>query len=278
MDRVFWLRLFLTIGVLVFPVVAGAQTVPAPSPSPSPSPAPSGPADPCTTTLAIINRPTQTTTACTVRPNHILIESGYQNTTADGSKNMIAYPQSIVRVGTQIPQLELDFTPPNIIRTGGMAVSSDIAFGAKYEIGYSARWLYGVNVAITQPSGLNGGSSNGAGYIGNVNVAYTLNSVFSLSSTLGYNRLPSVTTSFTSFIPTLALTAAPSQLANTQLIGEVAEFTNANGPETPTRTQFLAGVQYSFANKLQTDIEFGRSPTESTGKYRYLGVGLSYYF
>lgn len=71
----------MAIALAVIPVVALAQSVPSPSPSPSATPSAIGPAlgrnDPCTTLSAIVTRPTVTNAICTVRPNHVEIETGY---------------------------------------------------------------------------------------------------------------------------------------------------------------------------------------------------------
>ncbi|MBV9408798.1 MAG: hypothetical protein JO164_08230, partial [Candidatus Eremiobacteraeota bacterium] len=62
------------------------------------------------------------------------------------------------------------------------------------------------------------------------------------------------------------------------LYAEAAQFTKALGPGTPTRTQIMVGALRDVGQRLQVDVEGGWSPTVSTGKYHFVGAGLSYYF
>jgi hypothetical protein len=91
----------------LLPLAALAQAAPSPAPSQAPPAnplgAPLGPNDPCTTLSAIVTRPTVTNSVCTVRPSHVLVETGYQNTTAPGGANTVTYPQALVRIGTYVP-------------------------------------------------------------------------------------------------------------------------------------------------------------------------------
>jgi hypothetical protein len=260
----------------VFALLTGeAQPADAPTPAPSPSAAPSN-ADPCTTTLAIVARPTVTTGACTVKRGHATVETGYQNTIAAGAASVAQYPQATIRVGTSVPNLEVSVVLPNLLRSAGTTASADTAFGAKYEIGYSSRWLYGVNALVSVPTGLDGGSNNGTGYSAGADVTFVLTPGVSLGGTFGYNGLSNGDQHYTSLVPSFLVSGSLSPAA--ALFGEVAQFSHAAGPASPTRTQYLVGVQQSFANRVQIDVEAGRSPTASTGAYHYLGAGLSYYF
>ncbi|MBV9439212.1 MAG: hypothetical protein JOZ24_04390, partial [Candidatus Eremiobacteraeota bacterium] len=84
---------------------AAAAAAPA-APSPSPTPAP----DLCSSGLsALVSRPTQTTSPCSVAPGHVMIETGYQTQTVDGGANRYTFqtaPNATIRVGTRIPTLE----------------------------------------------------------------------------------------------------------------------------------------------------------------------------
>ncbi|HYW54957.1 MAG TPA: hypothetical protein VE826_13375, partial [Dongiaceae bacterium] len=131
---------------------ASAQT---PPPAASPSPAPPanaigpalGPNDPCTTMSAIVGRPTVTSAVCTVRPNHVELETGYTNTTfSAGGGNAVTYPQAVIRVGTSVPALELQIGPPGASRTsaGGIASgATDAGAGLKYVFGYTPKFSWG---------------------------------------------------------------------------------------------------------------------------------------
>ncbi len=271
--------LFAGLAVM-WPAVATAQALPAPNPAPnaplaSPTPA-AAVSDPCTTTLAVVTRPSVTTSVCTVKRGHVLIETGYANTTPDGGPPLAQYPQTLVRAGTAIPNLEVSVAPPTLDRSAGTIGSSDVSVGAKYELGYSAKWLYGVNAVVSAPTGLNGYSAGGAGYTANANASYAVTPGFALAGTLGYNSLSDGSHRYTSIVPSLVLSAAAT--AATSVFFEAAAFSHALGPLSSTRVQYLTGVEVSFANRLQVDLEAGRSATVATGRYRYTGVGLSYYF
>ena len=268
-----------------------AQTAPSPSPvptatpSPAPSATPSGPSDPCTTLLAIVTRPTVTTSTCVVKPKHVLVENGYTNTvtTGTGGGNVASYPQSFIRVGMNLRALELDITPPNGNRSsvGGIVVSgsTDSAFGIKYEAGYSARWVYGVNGSVSVPSGSAAFTSGGTQYTGNFNWGYTVNSVISLSGTAGYNSLTGFAANgtverFAQFVPTLLLyIAVPPK---SQAFVEYAYFSHA-GLGVRSKSLIDFGYQFDPNPHIQLDVEYGFAPTLINGqRQHYLGAGLSF--
>ena len=288
--------LVAAIAFAIVPATALAQTgapaaptpaaAPSASPAPSPTAAPSayfpalGNNDPCTSLSAIVTRPTVTNTVCTVRPNHILVETGYQNTTADGGSNTVAYPQTLIRVGTVIPALELQVQPPSIARASAGGVVSrgtaDVGAGLKYVFGYTPKFNYGGQVFVTAPTGTNGFSAGGTDVFYGLQAGYTLSSVFSLSAAVQDQSLTNGAQRWTSIVPSLALGVALPN--STNLFGEIAQFTKAVGPGTPTRTQYILGANHDFGSRLQVDAETGFSRTVSTGKYHYVGFGLSYYF
>ena len=126
-----------------------ASPVPAASPSPAPSSAPNpigpslGPDDPCTSLAAIVGRPSVTNSVCTVRPNHVEIETGYLNTSTTSGGNSVAFPQTLIRIGTAVPALELQVAPPGINRTnagGATTGTTDAGAGLKYVFGYTPKF------------------------------------------------------------------------------------------------------------------------------------------
>jgi opacity protein-like surface antigen len=261
--------------------LALASALVAASPSPSPTPTP----DPCAPILAIVTRPTVTTSACTVRTHHVLLETGYTNTTVTGpgSGNAVTYPQAFLRVGTGNSRLEFAFTPPssNASSTGGTVVggTSDMNFGAKYELGTSAAAVWGVNAQVSIPSGSRAFSAGGAQYTGNFNWSYTLNSEFSLAGTLGFNSLAGYNANgnvqhFFAFIPSVELEAALP--ANSQLFAEYAYFSQA-GVGLGGRSLLDFGFQHDFTPHLQFDVEYGVQPTTLGGqRQHYVGAGLAF--
>ena len=267
---------------------AGAQTVPpapaaSPSPAPSSAPNPIGPAlganDPCTSLAAIVGRPSVTNSVCTVRPNHVEVETGYLNTSANGGGNTVAFPQPLIRIGTAIPALELQIAPPGINRTnaGGVITgTTDVGAGLKYVFGYTPKFNWGGQMFFTAPSGTNGFSANGTNSTYALNAGYTLTPVFSLGTTLATNSLTNGPQRWSSFVPSLVLGVS---LPNaTGLNAEIARFSNANGPATPTRTQYLFAVYRDLGPRVQLDASFATSLTAATGKYNAVGFGASFYF
>jgi hypothetical protein len=276
--------LVAALALVLAPATALAQATPAASPSPSPTPAPSpyfpalGNNDPCTSLSAIVTRPTVTNSVCTVRPNHVLIETGYQNTTASGGGNTVAYPQSLIRVGTAIPALEVDVAPPSLVRTnaGGLTTgTTDVGAGLKYVFGYTPKFNYGGQIFVTAPTGLNGFSAGGSQTTYALQAGYTLSPVFSIAGAAQQASLTNGTARWTSFFPSIVVSASLPN--STSLFGEIAQFSQGAGPGTPTRTQYILGVYRDLAQRLQLDASVGISPTVSTGKYHYVALGASYY-
>mgnify|MGYP001320537098 CR=1 FL=1 len=274
--------LIATLALTLVPAVAIAQTLPSPSPAPSAAPSTLYPAlgnnDPCTSLSAIVTRPSVSNSVCTVRPNHVLIESGYTNTTANGGGNTVAYPQALIRVGTAIRALEFDVIPPSLLRTntGGVTTgTTDAGAGLKYVLGYTPKFNYGAQFFFTAPTGTNGFSSNGTNANYALQAGYTLSSVFSLAAAAQVFSFANNGARYSSFVPSIVLNASLPNSSGVFI--EAAQFTKANGPGTPTRTQYILGVTHDVGQRLQLDVEGGLSPTTATGKYRFIGFGFAYY-
>jgi hypothetical protein len=282
----------LTIACVTLSLSKGeSQTLPPPASAPPASPTPAasaapnpiGPAlganDPCTSLSSIVGRPSVTNSVCTIRPNHVEIESGYVNTSFTGGGNAVTYPSALIRVGTRIPALEVQFAPPSATRTnaGGIATAtSDVGAGLKYVFGYTPRFNWGGQAFFTAPTGLNGGSANGTNATYALNAGYTLNPVFSLATTLATNSLTNGPQRWSSFVPSLVLGASLPNASGA--FAEIARFSNANGPASATRTQYMIGVYHDVGPRLQLDASTAFSPTAATGRYHTIGFGASYYF
>jgi hypothetical protein len=267
---------------------ARAQVAPSsPAPSPAASATPSAPSDPCGSILSIVNRPSIGTGVCTVQTGHFDIENGYTSTvtTGPGGSTTGNYPQSLIRIGTFDPHLDFEFGTPSYNTThatGAPTTSgwSDINIGAKYEIGYTSKWLYGVNAVVTIPTGKPAYSAGNAQFTGNFNWAYTINSEFGLSGSLGANAYSAYNAggqpqSYFAFVPTILGTAAlpggPSQL-----FAEYAYFSSA-GPNLGSKSYFDFGYQRDFGPHIQVDVEYGVSPTIiNLQKQHYIGAGISF--
>jgi hypothetical protein len=282
-----WLIASALSSLVLVPLGAWAQsTTPAPTTSPSPIPtAAAGPSDPCTSLLALVNRPTVTTGSCVFKRGRGDLETGYTNTvtTGTGGAVTVAYPQAFVRVGINVRNVELDITPPSVERMsvpgGTVTGPADAAYGAKWEIGYTSKMLYSVNAVATVPTGARAFTAGGSSYTGNLNASYTLSPEFGLSATLGFQSLAASAPNFAVertgvFIPSLVLTAAVPGSA--QLFGEVANFSHA-GVGLPARTLYDFGFQKQFGSHWQVDLETGFAPNPAAGqRLHYLGFGISY--
>jgi hypothetical protein len=283
-------HLAVALLIAAVPAAAQAQQAPAsPGPivAPSPAPSPSGASDPCGSILSIVTRPTVTTSTCTVRDGHALLETGYTNTTitGNGGGNAVTYPQALLRIGIA-QHADLEITPPSFDRTtAGTALAtgwSDTGIGAKWELGYTQQAVWGVNVQATFPTGspplFTAGHTQ---YTANANWGYTLNSVFALAGTVGLNWLAAAnnngsTQNYFAFIPTLNLTAG---LPNSQQLGvEYAYFSHA-GPGLPSKGLVDFEYQRDFGPHQQLDLEYGFQPNVINGqKLHYVGAGLSFMY
>ncbi|MGH7737787.1 MAG: hypothetical protein ACREMP_07970 [Candidatus Tyrphobacter sp.] len=271
----------------MFPVVhaAALASLPATSPSPSSVPSPT-PSDPCGSILSIVNRPTIGTGVCTVRSGKFDIENGYTNAiaTGPGGGYSVAYPQTLLRIGTANSRLDVEIGAPvySVANFAGARTVgwSDLSVGTKYELGFDAKADWGVNVVATLPTGNTAFSAGHAQTSANFNWSYTLNAEFGLSGTVGANDFSGYDTagnqrSYFALLPTIELSAAlpggPSQIS-----AEYAYFSQA-GPGLGAKS--VADFVYArdFGARLQLDVEYGFSPTPVNGqRQHYFGAGLSF--
>jgi opacity protein-like surface antigen len=225
------------------------------------------------------------TSACTVRPHHVLVENGWSNTitTGPGGGPSTSYTQTFIHFGTWNPRLEFGVTPPSWNRStaGGVVIdgTSDANFGAKYELGYNEKAVWAVNGQVSVPSGDPGFTSGAMQYTGNFDWTYTLNSEYGLAGTLSFNSLTGFDANnnvrrFSAFIPAVVLTAGSP--ANAQAFVEYAYFSHA-GLGLPGKTLFDLGLVRDFTPNVFVDVEYGYSPTSINGqKQHYVGFGLSF--
>ncbi len=268
---------------------ARAQAAPAPtlSPSPVPSPlaspaAPAGVADPCASLSTLVSRPTFSTATCAVKPANLLVETGYTNTTASGAgaSNLVSYPQASLRVGAA-HNLEFDLNPESIARLSGnprITGTTDSAIGAKYEIGYTSRLVYGVNVLYTLSTGNGPFTGNGDGILANVNAGLTLSPAFGLFGTLGYNEQSAGTDAaparYHNFQPSLGASLALPQGFNVFLEGFNLSST---GPGLGGRFGYDAGFQKDIGSRLQLDFNYFNYLGIQNGSHLHsIGFGAAY--
>jgi hypothetical protein len=230
-----------------------------------------------------VQRPSVTTSVCTLKYGGVLLESGYTNTVTSGAGGgvSVSYPQSLVRVGLPVRDLEFQIVLPTYERTtlGGPADGfSDAGVGLKYELGYTSKASYGINVIATEPTGDSAFTSGLATYTGNANLSYTLSPEFALASTLSFQSLAAPQSNGGvvrggAFVSSLVLTAALP--GNAQLFGEAAYFTHAS-LGAPSRVLYDFGLQKQLSPNVLADVEGGIAPAPVNGqRQHYIGAGLS---
>ncbi|GAC1425154.1 MAG: hypothetical protein NVSMB64_32290 [Candidatus Velthaea sp.] len=268
--------------VLVMLGTARAQTAPATA-QPSPSATPGAISDPCNALLSLVNRPTVTTGSCVVKSNQVMVENGYTNTatTGTGAGNTVSYPQSFIRVGTKAQNVEVELTPPSYNRssTGIGNGGSDLGFGVKWEIGYTAKTVYSVNVAATVPTGAANYTAGDNQYMFSANAGYALTSVFGIAASLASNNLVGTDSAgnlqrYNVFVPSVVLTAGLPN--NQQLFAEYAYFSKSS-PTLGSRSLIDFGYQRSFGSRTIADVEAGYQLGSLAGSTsKYLGAGISF--
>lgn len=234
--------------------------------------------------LAAVTRPTVTTAACAVKNGRWLVETGYTNTVTAGRGGAAttAYPQALIRVGSFVRNVELDITPPAILRSSGggsiIAGSSDTSFGAKWEMGYTRRAVYGANIVVTEPTGDRSFTAGSEIYSGNLNGSYALSPEFGLASTISFETIGALASHGVAIrsgavVPSLTLTAALPR--NAQLFAEAAYFSQS-APGLGPRTLYDVGYQQGLSAQVQLDVEAGFAPTPVNGlRQHYVGFGVS---
>jgi hypothetical protein len=267
---------------LTFSCAANARAQVQPSPSASPSSAPLS--DPCGSILSTVNRPTVATSPCSVRTDHVLLESGYTNTTTtgNGAGTTASYPQSLLRVGTANPNVEYDITFPTYERSraAGAVVggSGDVAVGLQTELGYSSSAVWGANAFVTLPTGSTAFTAGSSQYVGNFNVSDTLSPAMSLFGTVGFDELSAIdgagnSQSYFTFVPSIgaALTLSPVS----QAFAEAAYYTHA-GLGLGSKVLYDFGYQHTLGPHVLLDVNAGFSPSISNGsRQHYVGAGIS---
>ena len=256
--------------IVAAPLFAPAQTPPATAPSPAASAAPAAPTDPCASLSTLVSRPTFSTAACSIKASDLLIEAGYTNLSSGGNagSSLVTFPQANLRVGAG-HNVEFDLGPPSAAYLSGnprQVGITDGFIGLKYEIGYTSRFLYGVNAIYTLQSGnANVFSSNGDGILANVNAGFTVSPAISLFATVGYNAQNAGTVQaparYHDVQPSLGTSISLPQSFDVFLEGFDQSST---GPGLGGRFGYDTGFQKDIGSRLQLDFNY----------FNYLGVQL----
>ncbi len=203
-------------------------------------------------------------------------------TTGPGGGNTAAYPQAFLRIGTFDPHLEFTVGAPSFERSsvGASLVDgwSDANVGAKYELGYTSKAVWGVGTVVSFPTGDNPFTAGRTQYSGDFNWTYTLNSTWSLAGTVSANALSAFTApgrvaSYFAWVPSVVVSAALPQ--NSSLFAEYAYYSRT-APNLGAKSLIDGGYIRDLGPNLQLDLEYGDSPTLLAGQTQhYVGAGLS---
>ena len=274
---------YVALGALPIASLASPTPPPVASPTPAATASPAaGVSDPCTSLSTLVSRPTFGTAACAVKRADLLVETGYTNATSSGSgaNSVVTYPQASLRVGLG-GNLEFDLNPESVARYSGTprAVgTTDSALGLKYELGYTSKMLYGVNVLYTLPTGSAPFSGFGDGLLANVNAAYTLSPALGLFATMGYNvqsaGAPGLPARYHDFQPSLGASLVLPQSFNFFLEGFNQSST---GVGLGGRYGYDTGFQKDVGSRLQLDVNYyDYFAVQNGGHLHSIGVGASY--
>jgi hypothetical protein len=264
------------------PAAAWADQPASPSPSPSAAATPSGPTDPCIALSQLVSRPTFSTAACAVKRSDLLVESGYTNaaTSGAGANQLVTYPQASLRVGLG-HNLEFDLDPESLARLSGKPVvtgTTDSEIGGKYEIGYTSKFVYGVNALYTLSTGSAPFTGNGDGILANLNGAFALTPAVGLFATFGYNEqsagTPGVPARYHNIQPSLGATLSLPESFDVFFEGFNQSST---GPGLGGRSGFDTGFQEDVGSRLQLDFNyFDYLGVQNGGHLHSIGFGAAY--
>lgn len=250
--------------------------------------------DPCagpSALLAILDRPTVSTSPCAVPRGQYLLEMGFQRAkprdTVSGT--MDTYPQAEVRIG--LPgRNEFTLIPPSYNRqltrnvsdstTEDVSGYSALTIGLKHELGYTRQWLGAVQVLFTLPSGSSAFGSEGLGVALNGILAYTLSEQVGLTLQVGITSQTDPELAggerFTSLASNLVVTWQPKE--RLQFYGEIYG-QSSTGPGKGAGYNADGGIQYLITPCWEMDLEGGvRLVGDLGGLSHYFGVGMGFRF
>jgi len=242
--------------------------------------------DPCAGFfLALLDRPTVSSSPCVVPKGQVVLEMGFQHATLRGQGGGKAdnYPQAEFRAG--LPgKNEFVLLAPNYTsqRSGDedSAGWSAITLGIKHSLGYNSSWQGAVIALFTLPSGDSEFGSHGLGVAVNGVASYSLTDQTGLSLQLGVSTQTDPESAggerFTSFISNLVATWQPA--ARLQFYGEIFG-QSKTGPGKGAGYNADGGVQYLLTPSWEVDVEGGVRLTGDLGGYtHYLGAGMGFRF
>lgn len=237
--------------------------------------------DPCTSLLALVNRPSAADAACVIPYKHVEVEMGYQNQNQLASGRGYNIPQASFRLGlpgnnelfTLLPNYNHQTASP----TAGFSAP---VIGFKHEIGYTSDWLGAVDGRLTLPTGSSAYGSDGLGAVINGIVTYSINTALSITFMLGVASQPQSYTSggqrINSVNPDLLLSWQfdDTKSAYGEVFGQ-----SKTGPGQGAGFNADAGMLYLLKKNLELDISVGQRISGQLSSYsNYIGAGFSVLF
>ena len=240
--------------------------------------------------LNVLDRPTVSDSACSVKKNKVMAELGYnyQFETGSSINSLETLPQPEIRYGTG-HNVELKLFPPNYMLQATHAAGkksivdgySDAGLGMKYEFGYGEKWGLATDTAITFPSGTREFSSHGTGVIVNGIVAYNVNADIGIEFQLGLFHLfnADYTTQETSINPIIDVSDQLNEI--TEKLQIYAECYNTIDimHDGGIASFFDAGIQYLLTPSVEVDLSAGHNLSgipDNNITYVDFGTGLEF--
>lgn len=234
--------------------------------------------NPCSGLLALVNRPNNADSPCTIPKKHIEFEAGLQNQFLSLGNQQNA-PALEIRLGLPFDN-ELFALLPNYIHqtVAPHAGFTQTIVGIKHELVYSSDWIFSVEGMINLP--------DGSQAFGDAHFGSTFNGIFSYSLTpewgitvmLGGSSLADAKQSggqrYQSLNPYLVLAYAPTEHIN--FYGEIYGQTKTSSQQGSGINADI-GLLYLMRTNWVFDMSMGQQISGTLGSFnQYIGAGFSY--
>ena len=290
MYKVFALAALLA----ALPTTVFAQTIPTTEPTAAPAAAPAptendqgsrlfrGNVAGCQSIGSITARATVTFPSCTVPKDHLLISGGYSNQSVKGVGNTVTYPNVLIRAGTSVPGLEVDFSPPTLTRVtpavGPTSGASDLGAGLTYQLPSFGPIHETINALVFAPTADRGfGSTTGADSTVRLNLGSSLLG-FGIGASVRFDSTvdPMTNLRFQAFVPSLVI-GHDLEFIPGNVFFEAAHFSRVASFGDP-EWNYTTGYRVPIANRTQLDAEYGFSPSVLGHPARSVGAGFGFLF
>jgi opacity protein-like surface antigen len=242
------------------------------------------PEDPCAGASAVLNlvdRPTQSDSACAVKYKQALLEAGFQYQKLRSSAHEENFPETELRLGLPANN-ELSIFLPNYVHQTVLPYSGNTAtvVGLKHQIGYTLHWNGAVEILVTLPSNNKNFGSQSMGSVINGIVSYTFNPKCNLTFQLGGGTQTAANYNggqrYSTVNPDLVFTYSPTEKID--VYGETYG-ASRTGPSQGSGFNADAGVLFLVLPNMAIDLEYGqRISGNLLGFQHYIGSGLTMRF